>query len=123
MLSTGQECCTCSLAEQHLFIETGIWKILKWTRRAVQDMPSSVPQLQAELQRARGERDALESRLKLLLQTRRAAGDSSAAAEASAAAAQLQSTAGAPGASRAKLGVVHSTCCPNDPLRNVCPIT
>lgn len=63
----------------------------------MQDMPGSVPQLQVELQRVRGERDALEARLKLLLKTRRAAGDSSAAAEASAAAAQLQSTAGAPG--------------------------
>jgi hypothetical protein len=62
-----------------------------------QDLPSSVPQLQAELQRTRGERDSLETRLKLLLQTRRAAGDSSAAAEASAAAAQLQSTPNMPG--------------------------
>ncbi|CAK0785388.1 hypothetical protein CVIRNUC_008596 [Coccomyxa viridis] len=59
-----------------------------------QDLPSTVPRLQAELQRARGERDALETRLKLLLQARRAAGDSSAAVEASAAAAQLQSTPG-----------------------------
>ena len=62
-----------------------------------QDLPSSVPQLQAELQRTRGERDSLETRLKLLLQTRRAAGDSSAAAEASAMAAQLQSTPNMPG--------------------------
>ena len=60
----------------------------------MQNMPSTVPRLQAELQRARGERDALETRLKLLLQARRAAGDSSAAVEASAAAAQLQSTPG-----------------------------
>ena len=60
----------------------------------MQDLPSTVPRLQAELQRARGERDALETRLKLLLQARRAAGDSSAAVEASAAAAQLQSTPG-----------------------------
>ena len=60
----------------------------------MQDLPSTVPRLQAELQRTRGERDALETRLKLLLQTRRAAGDSSAAAKASAAAAQLQSTPG-----------------------------
>jgi len=63
----------------------------------VQDKPSSVSQLQAELERTRGERDALETRLKLLLQTRRAAGDSTVAAEASAAAAQLQSTRGTPG--------------------------
>ena len=60
----------------------------------MQDLPSTVPRLQAELQRARGEKDALETRLKLLLQTRRAAGDSSAAVEASAAAAQLRSTPG-----------------------------
>ena len=56
-----------------------------------------MPQLQEELQRTRGQRDSLETRLKLLLQTRRAAGDSSAAAEASAAAAQLQSTPNMPG--------------------------
>ena len=64
---------------------------------SVQGKPISVSQLQAELERTRGERDALETRLKLLLQTRRAAGDSTVAAEASAAAAQLQSTRGTPG--------------------------
>ena len=72
----------------------------------MQDMPGSVPQLQAELKRARGERDALEARLKLLLQTRRAAGGSTAVVEASAAAAQLQSTAGAPGVHGARVGTV-----------------
>ena len=62
-----------------------------------QDMPSTVNQLQAELQRARGERDALETRLKLLLQRRAAAGDISATSAASSAPARLRSTAGAPG--------------------------
>ena len=78
-------------------------------------------QLQAELQRARSERNALESRLKLLLQTRRAAGDSSAAAEASSAAAQLQSTAGAPGAQGAKMGTVFSFSMHGGPQRMLPP--
>ncbi|CAL5224241.1 g6893 [Coccomyxa viridis] len=72
------------------------WGSTTVSSQSPQDVPGSVPQLQAELKRARGERDALEARLKLLLQTRRAAGDSTAAVEASAAAAQLQSTATAP---------------------------
>lgn len=83
----------CKYSDGSTFITVSTWSVLdRWNR--LQGLPNAVPQLQEELRQARGERDALEMRLKLLLQTRRAAGDSSVAVEASAAAAQLQYTAG-----------------------------
>ena len=82
--------------QQHLLYKPcAIWQV-EMRSCIAQDMPSTVHQLQAELQRARGERDALETRLKLLLQRRGAAGDISATSAASSAPARLRPTAGAP---------------------------